>query len=401
MSEERYDLKESKRSVQELYPVLRDAYGNVIDGNHRLEADPKWRSETLKHIRTPTQLALARIVANTHRRAISREERAEQIRELASTLTEHDEVPREEIVVTIADLTTFTERYVRDLLPGEYKRSYTLPDKSELSSELDEAEGAGAEEFSGTAPGTVEEYVEEARAYIEEHGLENILEGDPGSSTYLTKLSTLPAEALEFCLAHETRPLSIRRLNEETDRRGTDRSLKPLLKAPSSSATDPRIVASINRMVGEPVEAIPAKLVEEHGLTEEEADAALESYRETYPDIWSICYPEETEDQESEEPMTAEEYVADVLMHNPEVGHEELTRVTAEMFDVSEADAQSLVDRMRKRRGRKPRDPTKPTIPCPLCGRANAEINKLLMVLEAYQSQPRVTVVDWLTEVLA
>ncbi len=121
MTEERYDLRESKRSVRELYPVLRDAHGNVIDGFHRLEIDPTWHDEILPWIKTPTQLALARIIANTHRRTVSREERAAQIRELAKSLMDHDGVAKEEIVSTIAELTTFSEIYVRSLLPDEYK----------------------------------------------------------------------------------------------------------------------------------------------------------------------------------------------------------------------------------------------------------------------------------------
>jgi len=41
-----YDLKISEK-IGQLYPVLVDAEGNVIDGFHRLEADPKWRTEKL------------------------------------------------------------------------------------------------------------------------------------------------------------------------------------------------------------------------------------------------------------------------------------------------------------------------------------------------------------------
>jgi hypothetical protein len=136
--EEQYDLGESKLRVRELYPVLLDAHGSVVDGFHRLRADPDWRTETLEHIKTPTQLVLARIVANTHRRSIGREERQEQINELARCLLEDEKVPREQLRSTIAELTTFTERYVRDLLSDEYKRSYDVRNNSELSSDLDE-----------------------------------------------------------------------------------------------------------------------------------------------------------------------------------------------------------------------------------------------------------------------
>ena len=121
MMEERYDLTESRRSVRELYSVLLDAHGNVIDGYHRLRVDPDWKTETLEHIKTPTQLVLARIIANTHRRSVSREERKEQINELARCLLEGENVPRQELISTLADLTTFSDMYIRDLLSEEYK----------------------------------------------------------------------------------------------------------------------------------------------------------------------------------------------------------------------------------------------------------------------------------------
>nr|MBC8223459.1 hypothetical protein [Candidatus Bathyarchaeota archaeon] len=91
----------------------------------------------------------------------------------------------------------------------------------------------------------------------------------------------------------------------------------------------------------------------------------------------------------------------DILHYNPEVNHAELVKATVEMFDdVSEAYVQGLIDRSRKRRDIYA---TKsPTTLCPLCGRANAQKNRILIVLEEYQAtQPGVTLVDWLREVLA
>jgi len=260
-----------------------------------------------------------------------------------------------------------------------------------------EEETAGDE-----SPGTAEEYAEEAKTYIEEHGLSWVFDAEANSAGFLTKIQMLSDEELHFCHGHETRPLGIQRLNEESYRRGLAGYEPPkgrlLKQPPESPAADPKVVASINRIVGEPVEEIQATLMEEHGLTEEEADAALQAYQATYPDIWNRCYPET---EEPEEPMTAEQYVADVLTHNPEVGHEELARVTAEMFGVTEEYAQGLIGRKGQKRGRKPRDPYAARTTCPLCGRQNAEKNRILMVLESYQAQPGVTVVDWLKEVLA
>jgi len=132
-----YNLAETRRSLDELYPVLLDAHGNLIDGNSRLDAAPDWRTETRENIRTRSQLWLARIVANSCRRVVSREERAEQITELARSLMEEG-VPRMDMVSTVSRLTTFSDRYVRKLLPDEYKRGYTPPGKSELSSEYED-----------------------------------------------------------------------------------------------------------------------------------------------------------------------------------------------------------------------------------------------------------------------
>jgi len=147
--EERYDLTESRRSVRELYPVLLDAHGNVIDGFHRLRAAPGWRTETLEHIRTPTQLVLARIIANTHRRSVSREEREEQINELARCLLEGENLPREELISTIAELTTFSDDYIRRLTSDDYK--------------LRPGVGGGAHASVGLSPTQREEFDETLR----------------------------------------------------------------------------------------------------------------------------------------------------------------------------------------------------------------------------------------------
>jgi len=135
-----YDLAKSKRSVGPLYPVLLDARGRVIDGLHRREADPNWPSVTLEHIKTERERLVARIVANICRRDISLEERKTQIQELAKLLAQEG-VERGRMVSKIAELTGLTDRYIRMLLPEEFKREYTVsvsestPIKSEIISE--------------------------------------------------------------------------------------------------------------------------------------------------------------------------------------------------------------------------------------------------------------------------
>ena len=74
-----YDLKKSTK-IGQLYPVLVDAKGNIIDGLHRQEADPSWRTEKIPEIDTEEKLLIARCIANWHRRPISREEKEQWIK---------------------------------------------------------------------------------------------------------------------------------------------------------------------------------------------------------------------------------------------------------------------------------------------------------------------------------
>ena len=83
-----YNLRDSTKTVGELYPVLLAKDGSVIDGRHRREGDPFWRTETLEHIDTEDKILLARAVANWHRRQVSREEKGVWINGLASIYQE-------------------------------------------------------------------------------------------------------------------------------------------------------------------------------------------------------------------------------------------------------------------------------------------------------------------------
>ena len=148
---EEHDIAKSLKSVKHLYPVLKDAHGHVIDGDHRLTIDPNWPVNKLDYIKTETQLILARIIANT-RRIVSRDERREEFSKLARSMTENDKIPREEVIKTISEITGFTYRYVQMLIPEEYKRVYT---KSELSSQSEETGETETEKPS------VEEYLKD------------------------------------------------------------------------------------------------------------------------------------------------------------------------------------------------------------------------------------------------
>jgi len=71
---ENYDLRESVKALGKLTPVLKDKFGNVIDGLHRLELYPDWPCITVSFIDTPEKLEAARLAVNTNRRLVSSSE---------------------------------------------------------------------------------------------------------------------------------------------------------------------------------------------------------------------------------------------------------------------------------------------------------------------------------------
>lgn len=74
-------LRDSSKKIGSLYPVLLDSKGNVIDGLHRLKADPLWPKFTVKGVSSPWQVSWARLIAN-ERRNVSPEEKAQLLREI-------------------------------------------------------------------------------------------------------------------------------------------------------------------------------------------------------------------------------------------------------------------------------------------------------------------------------
>ncbi|MEM2367473.1 MAG: helix-turn-helix transcriptional regulator [Candidatus Bathyarchaeia archaeon] len=79
MSEE-FDLSLSKKVVGEIYPVIKDQHGNILDGKHRKAVDPNWK-ETVVEVKDELEALLVRVHANIVRREISVEEKQEWVRE--------------------------------------------------------------------------------------------------------------------------------------------------------------------------------------------------------------------------------------------------------------------------------------------------------------------------------
>jgi hypothetical protein len=115
-----YDLKKSEK-IGQLYPVLLDAKGNVIDGFHRLEVNPNWKTQKLEKIDTEEKLLIARAVSNWNRRQVSKEEKEEWINRLAEIYKKEDSNRSGSIIQRLVEATGLSDRTIGIYLEDKYK----------------------------------------------------------------------------------------------------------------------------------------------------------------------------------------------------------------------------------------------------------------------------------------
>lgn len=122
-----YNLKKSEEGIGQLYPILEAEDGEIIDGFHREKTDPNWKRVRLEHIDTEEKKLIARLVANSHRRLVSRAEKEEWINGLASVYKNRGLKVRghdgsNEIKQRIIEVTGVNETSVTEYLSAEFKQ---------------------------------------------------------------------------------------------------------------------------------------------------------------------------------------------------------------------------------------------------------------------------------------
>lgn len=114
------DLKTSSKFIGQLYPALLDTSGNVIDGKHRLEADPSWPTIEVKTVDSEEKRLVAMLIANVCRRVVSSEEKTEILTRLCHIYKSQglrpDQIPKE-----LSRKTGMTYRWVMKYLPSTLK----------------------------------------------------------------------------------------------------------------------------------------------------------------------------------------------------------------------------------------------------------------------------------------
>jgi len=116
------ELKSSSKRIGQLYPVLLDYHGNIIDGEHCYSVDEGWRTMRLEHIRTEKDRLIARIISNTVRRSVPRREKTELLAKLGEICLNEGAEPGR-IAYKIAEETGMSHRWVVKYLPNKFKDS--------------------------------------------------------------------------------------------------------------------------------------------------------------------------------------------------------------------------------------------------------------------------------------
>jgi ParB-like chromosome segregation protein Spo0J len=114
------ELKSSSKRIGQLYPILVDYFGNIIDGKHRFSVDEKWKSVRLEHIKTDKDRLVARIIGNNLRRTVSSNEKRELLGRLGEILLSEGIEPGK-IAYKIAEETCMSYQWVMKYLPDRFK----------------------------------------------------------------------------------------------------------------------------------------------------------------------------------------------------------------------------------------------------------------------------------------
>lgn len=114
------DLKLSARQFGRLYPVLLDRDGNVLDGNHRLKADPNWPKMKLENVKTEEDRLVVKLISNLCRRNVSAAEKTQIVGALARAYLKQGVKPGQ-LGLKIAERTGMSYRWAMNYLPDDLK----------------------------------------------------------------------------------------------------------------------------------------------------------------------------------------------------------------------------------------------------------------------------------------
>lgn len=115
-------LRGSAKKIGHLYPILVDSQDNVIDGFHRLKADPTWPKFKVNRVDGPVELEIARLVANT-RRDVPAEEKTKGLKAIVEMTGWSPKQLAENIGWSIRTIYQYLPTDLKDSEPEELARA--------------------------------------------------------------------------------------------------------------------------------------------------------------------------------------------------------------------------------------------------------------------------------------
>jgi len=79
------ELRKSKENVGQIFPVIKDQHGKILDGFHRKRIDPNWK-ETMVTVENDLQGLLIRVHSNILRRKVDEKEKQDWVKEARKIL---------------------------------------------------------------------------------------------------------------------------------------------------------------------------------------------------------------------------------------------------------------------------------------------------------------------------
>ncbi|MFX1534200.1 MAG: ParB N-terminal domain-containing protein [Promethearchaeota archaeon] len=116
------DIKSSSEKIGQLYPILVDNFGQIIDGEHRYKADKNWKKVKLENIKTTKDLLIARLACNTVRRTTTSKEKTELLDKLGE-ICQNEGVSIGRISYELMYQTGMSYRWIAKYLPKRFKDS--------------------------------------------------------------------------------------------------------------------------------------------------------------------------------------------------------------------------------------------------------------------------------------
>lgn len=122
------ELRKSKDTVGQIFPVIKDQNGKILDGFHRKRIDPDWK-ETIVNVKDDLEALLIRVHSNVLRRKVDEKEKQEWVKEARRILQTKDlEGTQEEIAKALGMSQRWVSNY--DLEPIQHQEHKKVAERA-------------------------------------------------------------------------------------------------------------------------------------------------------------------------------------------------------------------------------------------------------------------------------